>query len=297
MKWRRGRRRSSDLIDRRGYRGGGTRMSGIPMAGLGIPGLLLLGLMLFLGGNVFDEGSGGGGGLESVLEELSPPQADPGANPIPPEADPDRQLVDFVDYVFSDVQDFWQDTFAQSRKRYGRAELVLFEARTQSGCGGATEQIGPHYCPRDERVYIDLDFFRDLRDRYGAPGDFAQAYVIAHEVAHHVQNLLGLNDRVQRAAPDERNEMSIRLELQADCFAGVWAFTVFERQQLEEGDLEEGLEAAAAVGDDRLQKEATGSVNRETWTHGSSAQRVRWFRTGFADGDPNACDTFSAQNL
>ena len=290
MKWRR-RPRSGDLIDRRGARPSGGGLGGLPITRMGLPGLLILGLMIFLGGNLFD----GGGG--SVLEDLGGAQGDPGANPLPPEADPDAKLVDFVDYVQADVQDFWQDTFQQSDKTYERAELVLFEASTQSGCGGATEQIGPHYCPPDQRIYIDLDFFRDLRDQYGAPGDFAQAYVIAHEVAHHVQNLLGLNDRVQNASSSERNEMSIKLELQADCLSGVWAYTVFQRDDLEEGDLEEGLGAAAAVGDDRLQKEATGTVNKETWTHGSSEQRMRWFQTGFEDGDPNACDTFSADTL
>ena len=290
MKWRR-RPRSGDLIDRRGARPSGGGLGGLPITKMGLPGLLILGLMLFLGGNLFD----GGGG--SVLEDLGGAQGDPGADPLPPEADPDAKLVDFVDYVQADVQDFWEDTFKESDKTYERAELVLFEASTQSGCGGATEQIGPHYCPPDQRVYIDLDFFRDLRDQYGAPGDFAQAYVIAHEVAHHVQNLLGLNDRVQNASSSERNEMSIKLELQADCLSGVWAYTVFQRDDLEEGDLEEGLGAAAAVGDDRLQKEATGTVNKETWTHGSSEQRMRWFQTGFADGDPNACDTFSADTL
>lgn len=290
MRWRR-RPRSGDLIDRRGAGPSGGGIGGLPITRMGLPGLLILGLMIFLGGNLFD----GGGG--SVLEDLGGARGDPGADPLPPEADPDAKLVDFVDYVQADVQDFWEDTFQGSDKRYERAELVLFEASTQSGCGGATEQIGPHYCPPDQRIYIDLSFFRDLRNDYGAPGDFAQAYVIAHEVAHHVQNLLGLNTRVQNASSSERNEMSIKLELQADCLSGVWAFTVFQRNDLEEGDLEEGLGAAAAVGDDRLQKEATGRVDKETWTHGSSEQRVRWFRTGFADGDPNACDTFGADTL
>jgi len=293
MRWRR-RRRSGDLIDRRGAGpSGGRGMAGLPIARMGLPGLLILGLMIFLGGNLFD----GGGGAGSILEQLEGAQGDAGADPLPRAADPDAKLVDFVDYVVVDVQDFWEDTFRQSDRRYERAELVLFEAATQSGCGGATEQIGPHYCPPDQRIYVDLDFFRDLRNNYAAPGDFAQANVIAHEVAHHVQNLLDLDDRVQNAGSEQRNEMSIRLELQADCLAGVWAFTVFERNDLEEGDLEEGLDAAAAVGDDRLQKQATGRVNTETWTHGSSEQRMRWFRTGFEDGDPNACDTFSAGAL
>ena len=303
MKWRK-QRRSGDLIDRRGARPssggglGGGGLGGLPITKMGLPGLLVLGLMIFLGGNVLDGGGGSsGGGLDSVLEQLQQPTGEAGSDPLPPEADPDAKLVDFMSYVLDDVQNFWEDTFAGSNKKYERAELVLFEASTQSGCGGATENIGPHYCPPDQRIYIDLDFFRELRSQYGAPGDFAQAYVLAHEVAHHVQNLLGFDQRVQEASAEDRNEMSIRLELQADCFSGVWAFTVFEAGDLEEGDLQEGLGAAAAVGDDRLQKQGGGQINQETWTHGSSAQRVRWFQAGFTDGDPNSCDTFSADTL
>ena len=265
---------------------------------MGIPGLLLIGLMIFLGGNVFDDGGGGGGGgLDSILEQLQPPGGEAGSDPLPPEADPDAKLVDFMSFVLDDVQNFWQDTFEGSNRNYERAELVLFEQSTQSGCGGATESIGPHYCPPDQRIYLDLDFFRELRNRFGAPGDFAQAYVLSHEVAHHVQNLLGLNDRVVQAPRDQQNEMSIRLELQADCFAGVWAFTVFQRNDLQGGDLQEGLDAAAAVGDDRIQKEATGRIDRESWTHGSSEQRTSWFSAGFENGDPNDCDTFGASAL
>ena len=295
MKWRRG-KRSGDLIDRRGASPSGGGMSGLPIGKMGIPGLLLIGLMIFLGGNVFD-GGGDGGGLGGVLEELQPPQGEAGSDPLPPEADPDAKLVDFMSFVLDDVQNFWEDTFQGSNKTYERAELVLFEQSTQSGCGGATEAIGPHYCPPDQRIYLDLDFFRELRTQFGAPGDFAQAYVLAHEVAHHVQNLLGLNDRVVQAPRDQQNEMSIKLELQADCFAGVWAYTVFQREDLEEGDLQEGLDAAAAVGDDRIQKEATGRIDRESWTHGSSEQRMTWFSAGFENGDPNDCDTFGAESL
>lgn len=296
MKWRRG-KRSGDLIDRRGAGPTGGGMSGMSIGKMGIPGLLLLGLMIFLGGNVFDGGGGDGGGLGSVLEELQPPQGGAGSDPLPPEADPDAKLVDFMSFVLDDVQNFWEDTFQGSNKTYERAELVLFEQSTQSGCGGATESIGPHYCPPDQRIYLDLDFFRELRNQFGAPGDFAQAYVLAHEVAHHVQNLLGLNDRVVQAPRDQQNEMSIKLELQADCFAGVWAYTVFQRDDLQEGDLQEGLDAAAAVGDDRIQEEATGRIDREVWTHGSSEQRMRWFSAGFENGDPNDCDTFGADSL
>lgn len=297
MKWRK-QRRSGDLIDRRGARPSRGGMGGLPIARMGIPGLLIMGLLFFLG-NMGDDGGGGGAGsgLDDILGELNQPQGEAGSNPLPPEADPDAKLVDFMSYVLDDVQNFWEDTFAGSKREYERAELVLFEAATQSGCGGATENIGPHYCPPDQRVYIDLDFFRELRSRYGAPGDFAQAYVLAHEIGHHVQHLLGFDRRVQEASSADRNEMSIRLELQADCFSGVWAFTVFEKGDLQEGDLEEGLGAAEAVGDDRLQKQAGTRVNQETWTHGSSEQRMRWFQAGFADGDPNDCDTFSADTL
>jgi predicted metalloprotease len=297
VKWRK-QRRSGDLIDRRGARPSRGGMGGLPIARMGIPGLLIMGLLFFLGNMGGDGGGGGAGsGLDDILGELNQPQGEAGSNPLPPEADPDAKLVDFMSYVLDDVQNFWEDTFAGSKREYERAELVLFEAATQSGCGGATENIGPHYCPPDQRVYIDLDFFRELRSRYGAPGDFAQAYVLAHEIGHHVQHLLGFDRRVQEASSADRNEMSIRLELQADCFSGVWAFTVFEKGDLQEGDLEEGLGAAEAVGDDRLQKQAGTRVNQETWTHGSSEQRMRWFQAGFADGDPNDCDTFSADTL
>lgn len=288
MKWKR-RRRSPDLVDRRGSRG---RAVGLGAAGLGIPGLIIVLLFSLLG----DGGGGGGGagGLDDILGGLQADQEP--AQGLPREADPDAKLVDFMSFVLDDVQNFWEDTFRQSDMRYRRAELVLFTGSTSSACGGATSRIGPHYCPPDLNVYLDLDFFRDLRKRFGAPGDFAQAYVLAHEIGHHVQNLLGINEKVRRqqqANRAEANELSVRMELQADCFAGVWAFTTFERDILESGDLEEGLAAAAAVGDDRIQSQAGVEVNPETWTHGSSEQRKRWFQRGFDDGDPNACDTFS----
>jgi predicted metalloprotease len=250
-------------------------------------------LVLFLGG---DDASTTG--LDDILGDLNNPQE--AGEGLPREQDPDARLVDFMSFVLDDVQNFWQDTFRQSGKNYERAELVLFTDVTRSACGTATSQIGPHYCPPDQRVYLDLGFFRELRARFDAPGDFAQAYVLAHEIGHHVQNLLGINERVQReqqSSPDEANELSVRLELQADCLAGVWAFTTYERELLERGDLEEGLGAAAAVGDDRIQQQAGAEVNPETWTHGSSEQRVSWFRQGFEDGDPNACDTFSVERV
>ncbi|HEX2235054.1 MAG TPA: neutral zinc metallopeptidase [Actinomycetota bacterium] len=293
MRWRR--RGSSDIIDRRGapgMRGGGFSGPVAIGGGIGLPFLIVLAVVMLLNGGLGGAGTGIDGGS---LDDLQGP-VDPGAAPLDPSEDPDRRLKAFTGAVVGDAQDFWSDTFAESGRDYRRAGAVLFTGATQSGCGGATSDIGPHYCPADERIYLDLGFFRELRERFGAPGDFAQAYVLAHEVGHHVQHLLGISEQVrseQSARPDDANELSIRLELQADCLAGVWAFTVYERGDLEAGDLEEGLRAAAAVGDDRLQRQATGRVDRESWTHGSSEQRVRWFRTGYEDGDPNACDTFS----
>lgn len=292
MKWRR-RRGGSDVIDRRGqgYSGGGGFPIGMG-AGLGIPGLIIL--VLFM---VLTRGGGGGFDVDSPLDDLGGAQ-EPAESGTEPQGD--ERIVNFVEFVIGDVQDFWEDSFRQSGKTYERSELILFEGGTQSGCGGATTQIGPHYCPPDQRIYLDLSFFRELRNRFGAPGDFAQAYVIAHEVGHHVQNLLGINQQVtreQQANPDEANELSVRLELQADCFAGVWAFTTYQRDILESGDLDEGLDAAAAVGDDRIQKQSGQDVNRESWTHGSSAQRQSWFKKGFENGDPNVCDTFSVDDL
>ncbi|RPI05430.1 MAG: hypothetical protein EHM63_09295, partial [Actinobacteria bacterium] len=201
-------------------------------------------------------------------------------------------LTDFVIFVFNDTQSLWE----QQVSGYQPAELVLFSGSTQSGCGFADAGVGPHYCPADSTVRIDTDFFRELSTRFGAPGDFAQAYVIAHEVGHHVQNITGISSQVHQEEqnnPDQANELSVRLELQADCLAGVWGHGVFARGDLEEGDVEEALGAAAAVGDDTLQEQATGSINQDTWTHGSAEQRVHWFNTGFESGDAGSCDTFN----
>ena len=284
------RARSGNLVDRRGRSGfgGGTTLG----AGGGILGIVGVIVVLLL-----NAGGESGGSIEDILGELSNP-AGP-ASGQPPSAE-DEKLVDFMSFVLDDTQGFWADTFAQADRRYRDAKLVLFTGSTNSACGGATSSIGPHYCPADENVYLDLEFFRELRRQFGAPGDFAQAYVLAHEIGHHVQNVLGINEetrRLQEQDPGRANELSIRLELQADCFAGVWAFTTYQRDLLEEGDLEEGLAAAAAVGDDRIQAQSGGRVTPENWTHGSSEQRVRWFRAGFEDGDPNACDTFSTDAL
>jgi predicted metalloprotease len=293
MRWRRA-RRSDPAIDRRDSPESGRGLPG-PVAlggGIGVPALLLLAVLLLLdlGGSGFD--------IDTPLDRL--PGSDAPAQAPISGPDPDLRLARFLRFVFDDAQAFWADTFAASRRPYRLARLELFNGAIPSACGVAREELGPHYCPIDESVYVDLGFFAELRDRFQAPGDFAQAYVVAHELGHHVQHLLGISDdvhRAQSADPGAANELSIRLELQADCLAGVWAFTTYERELLEAGDLEEGLAAAAAVGDDRIQAQATGRVDPETWTHGSSEQRVRWFLTGYENGDPNDCDTFAPEEV
>jgi predicted metalloprotease len=271
---------------------GGGRGMGIPI-GVGGGGVGLVVLIAFVLLNAL---SGGGGGA-SVDPRIDPfPQAPSRAESDPKVATGDQTLKDFVGFVVNDVQTFWSTEFSGAGNTYEPTKLVLFTDATSTGCGAASSATGPFYCPVDRKVYLDLGFFRELRNRFGVPGDFAQAYVIAHEFGHHVQKLTGVSDQVRSAeqrSPDESNDLSIRLELQADCFAGVWGHTAYAKGELEAGDVEEGLAAAAAVGDDRLQREATGRVNRETWTHGSSAQRTKWFKKGFDSGDPNGCDTFS----
>jgi predicted metalloprotease len=266
-------------------------MRGLPigLAGGGGIGAILVVLLLLFGGNLF------GGDLEVPgLERF--PQA-PAAGEQPPAGpDPEADMVSFVSFVLDDAQSTWTRLFQESGRTYRPAELVLFRDAVQSGCGYATSDVGPFYCGADETIYLDLGFFRELRDRFDAPGDFAQAYVVAHEVAHHVQLLLGISNRVQRLSgenPDEANELSIAQELQADCLAGVWGRTTYQREILEGGDLQEGLDAAAAIGDDRIQEQSTGQINPDTWTHGSSEQRTEWFRTGFDTGDADRCDTFT----
>ncbi len=213
---------------------------------------------------------------------------------------PDAELVQFISFVLDDAQATWQKQFADSGARYRNAKLVLFTNQTSSGCGYGSAATGPFYCPRDQRVYIDLSFYRELDRRFGAPGDFAQAYVVAHEIGHHVQNQLGTSARVHEASGSQREGaggLSVRLELQADCFAGIWAHGTENRKLLEKGDIEEGLAAAAAIGDDMLQRQAKGTVEPESWTHGSSEQRVRWFKRGYEQGSVKACNTFAAQDL
>ena len=205
-------------------------------------------------------------------------------------------MVQFISFVLDDIQDTFATMFRDQGKRYEAAKLVIFTDEVDTGCGLSSAAIGPFYCPPDHKAYIDLSFYRALRDRLGAPGDFAQAYVLAHEIGHHVQNLLGDNRRIheqQRANPDQKNALSIKLELQADCYAGVWAHSTKKRDLLDKGDIKEGLDAAAAIGDDRLQKGATGEVHPESWTHGSSEQRMRWFKKGLDLGTIAACDTFA----
>ncbi|HYH27756.1 MAG TPA: neutral zinc metallopeptidase [Actinomycetota bacterium] len=292
MRWRR-RRRSGHLRDERASGGGfGFGGGGFPIpVRMGLPGLLILVVLFFL-----QRGLGGGGGVPGIERFPSAPDAPPGSEGVSGAPDPEAELVDFVSFVLDDTQQTWTDLFRRSGRTYRPAELVLFRESTQTGCGLGSSQVGPFYCPADQTVYLDLGFFEELQQRFGAPGDFAQAYVIAHEIGHHVQNQLGIMDEVRSQSeedPDSANELSIKQELQADCLAGIWGHSTYERRLLERGDLEEGLDAASAVGDDRIQRETTGRVDRESWTHGSARQRRAWFRTGFDSGDPDSCDTFA----
>ena len=282
MRWERG-YQSSNVEDRRGMSAGGGggglffllfllfRRFGI--AGV-IVGLLILGAWYFLAGG------GGGQGLSGNDGSVTSPQ--------------DDEMKSFVSYVLDDTQRTWSEIYAKRGERYSDAKLVLFTSRVDSACGLASDAVGPFYCPGDRKVYIDLSFYRALRERLGAPGDFAQAYVIAHEIGHHIQNLRGTLRGNQATGA---GGSQVRVELQADCYAGVWAHSTAQRQLLEAGDIEEAMRAAEAIGDDTLQKAGRGSVQPETWTHGSSAQRVRWFQRGYETGNPDACDTFGAGQL
>ncbi|MEM9033028.1 MAG: neutral zinc metallopeptidase [Actinomycetota bacterium] len=279
---------------RRGYRSENTEYRGASRGakvgagagGLGILGILIALLAGALGGG---GGDGGLGGLDLGLGTPTEVDDGSGASELPPRND-------FLEFVFDDVQAFWVDTFAASGSPYQEARFVIFDQSVETGgCGPATSAVGPFYCPADGFVYLDQAFFDDLATRFGAPGDFAQAYVIAHELGHHVQNVVGLSSevrRLQQERPNEANGLSVNTELMADCLAGVWAHSADERGLLERGDLAEGLEAAAAVGDDRIQQAATGQINPHTWTHGSSAQRMEWFSAGFETGSAEECDTF-----
>ena len=308
MKWNRKKaRKSDDVVDIRGASppsrgGGGTGGLPIPgsVAGLG-GGAGVVVLIVVIAIQVFGGGgdSGGGFSIDDVLGGGSPAPGAEDPAPLPEDQDPDRELRDFSAYVVTDAQDTWTEIFQQQGREYERAELVLYtQAVRTGGCGSATSAVGPFYCPADQRVYLDLSFYEAMRRQLGAPGDFAWAYVIAHEVGHHIQNLLGTNSEVaelERDNPDDANELSVRLELQADCYSGIWASTVFD--QLEQGDLDEAFAASEAVGDDRLQEQAGGDVDPDSFTHGTSEQRRRWFEAGYKGGDPGACDTFSTDDL
>jgi predicted metalloprotease len=292
MRWTRG-ERSGNLEDRRGQSGGfgrgPMRMGG---GGIGLGGLLLmLGIAWLLGINPLSLLGAMQGG---VGDSVSMPGSLPGETSGPVQSTPaEEERVDFVSFVLDDVQSTWK----QQLNGYTDARLVLFREQVMSGCGGASGAMGPFYCPADQKVYVDLGFFDELANRFGAAGDFAQAYVLAHEIGHHVQSQLGTEKQLrdaQRANPGAANALSVRMELQADCYAGVWAHSTQRRDLLEQGDLQEGLAAASAVGDDRIQEMQTGQVHPESFTHGSSQQREAWFRRGFDTGDPRACDTFAS---
>ncbi|WP_236234997.1 KPN_02809 family neutral zinc metallopeptidase [Pseudomonas tohonis] len=289
MRWQRA-RRSDNVVDARGS-GGGMRLGGGKSIGLGgIALVVVIGLLM-------------GEDPLTILGQLA---GQAGLSTAPPHsgaAPGDDQEVEFVRAVLGDTEDTWQALFQQGGRQYQEPKLVLFNGGVQSACGFASSAVGPFYCPGDRQVYLDLDFFREMSQRFSTAGDFAQAYVIAHEVGHHVQTLLGVSAKVNAARQrGEKMEgaggLLVRQELQADCLAGVWAFHAQKRLDwLEPGDLEEALNAANAIGDDRLQKQARGQVVPDSFTHGTSAQRVKWFRTGFERGDINRCDTFTARDL
>ncbi len=299
MRWTPGSDRSN-LEDRRGSpmsAGGG---GGGPLIGLlasivgrkfGIVGVLVV---LVLGG-LFSGGIFGGGGGTTGAAGGEVARGATGA-PVQQSA-AEAQLVDFVTYVLNDAQDTWEQVLPRAAgAQYRDARLVLFREGVQTACGNAPSAVGPFYCPADERVYIDLSFYDELQRKYGAPGDFAQAYVLAHEIGHHVQHVLGTDARVrqlQESRPEAANPLSVRMELQADCYAGVWANSVRSEGRLDPGDAEEALAAASAVGDDRLQQRGRGQVNPDSFTHGTAAQRSQWFQRGFQSGDPRSCDTFA----
>jgi len=287
MRWQMG-RRSDNIEDQRGMPVGRGAVVG---GGLGTIVLVLLALYFGVDPSVVLQGAdpGDSRSVSSVQQQQRAPAGD-------------EPLKDFVSVILADTEDTWGELFQRMGRQYQRPHLVLFSGAVQSACGFAEAAVGPFYCPGDRKLYIDLSFYRDLRDKLGAPGDFAQAYVIAHEVGHHVQNLLGIAERVQAAqgkrGRTEANALQVRMELQADCLAGVWANNAQRaRNLLESGDIEEGLNAASAIGDDRLQRQAQGRVVPESFTHGSSAQRVRWFKRGIDSGDPGQCDTFAAAKL
>jgi predicted metalloprotease len=284
MRWR-GERESGNVEDRRGMSGGGR----VAIGG-GIGALIIIIIAVLLGADP-----------QQLLQQLpaeTPPPGSQGSGSNNPE---EEELKKFVSVVLGKTEDVWQEVFRQNGREYREPTLVLFSGRVQSACGLGSAASGPFYCPGDQKVYIDLSFYEELRRRFSAPGDFAQAYVIAHEVGHHVQKLLGISDRVdamqRRMSEVEANKLSVRLELQADFFAGVFARYVQKQGLLEEGDIEEALQAASAIGDDAIQRRSSGYVVPDSFTHGTSEQRLRWFRKGFDTGDIRQGDTFSASSL
>ena len=291
MRWQRG-TSDQDIEDRRGQSTGGFGGFGGGGLKIGLGGLIIIGLLsLLFKQNFF-----------ALLGDLP---MDPGTSVSVPSGQPvdqtaeEAERVEFVKFVVNDVQDTWTRLLPQeTRAQYERSALVLYRDAVQSACGFADASSGPFYCPGDNKIYIDLSFYDELHRRFGASGDFAQAYVIAHEFGHHIQNVLGIDEQMRRAQqrrPDLANVLSVRLELQADCLAGVWGRSTAERNILEEGDVEEGLNAAAAIGDDRIQRMQGRAVQRDSFTHGSSAQRVEWFKRGLEAGRIAACDTFGSQ--
>lgn len=283
MRWL-GSRRSGNVEDRRGIQMGRGKIGG------GIGTIILVLVALYFGVDpaiILDQNP-----VDSGTRSQTQPQNRP--------ADEDR-LAEFISVVLSDTEDTWTELFRRNGKTYIEPKLVLFTGSVNSACGFAEAAIGPFYCPADQKVYIDLSFYRELKDRYHAPGDFAQAYVISHEVGHHVQNLLGISNKVREAgsrmSSTDRNQLSVKQELQADCFSGIWAHHAEKaRQILEAGDIEEALNAASAIGDDRLQRKTQGYVVPDTFTHGTSEQRAYWFRRGFESGDISQCNTFASDN-
>jgi predicted metalloprotease len=286
MRWQLG-RRSQNVEDRRGSGSRGTVAVG---GGVGVLIMAVVAMLLGVDPRVV---------LEQTASVDNAPYSDTTVSRRSPEED---QLADFVSVVLADTEDTWNSLFQQMGRNYREPTLVLFSDAVQSACGYAQAASGPFYCPRDQKLYIDLSFYQDLKYRHNAPGDFAQAYVIAHEVGHHVQTLLGISDQVRslqrQVGQTQANQLSVRQELQADCFAGVWAHHAQKtRQILEQGDIEEALNAASSIGDDRLQRQAQGYVVPESFTHGSSTQRVRWFSRGIQTGDVDQCNTFATNNL
>lgn len=280
VRWKRDPTGPGQVIDRRGS-GPGLKTIGFGGGGIAIIALIIITLL------------GGGGDLGDLTNILAPAgEVGAEAEPLDPATDPDADLVRFLEDVLQDAQSMWVGVFEQADRSYRPTNLVVFSGSTQSGCGGAQAQSGPHYCPADELVYMDLDFLAELQSRFGAAGDTAQAYILAHEIGHHVQYQLGITEQVQSLGT---NEASIALELQADCFAGVWLSTLRTGSSaavLEANDLQEALNAASAVGDDAIQEQTTGQVNPESWTHGSAEQRYQWLNQGFTTGSPGDCDTF-----